>query len=67
MQSRAVEELAHLLILVSFLAQAVSFIAGFTLQDLRVTFGLYGAIVVLLALVSVRGFSARYVVSDLVR
>jgi hypothetical protein len=30
----------------------VSFIAGFALQDLRVTFGLYGAIVVLLALVS---------------
>ncbi|TEB24989.1 microsomal signal peptidase 12 kDa subunit [Coprinellus micaceus] len=31
---------------------AVSFIAGFALQDLRVTFGLYGAIVVLLALVA---------------
>ena len=30
----------------------MSFIAGFALQDLRVTFGLYGAIVVLLALVS---------------
>ncbi|KAJ2936745.1 hypothetical protein H1R20_g348, partial [Candolleomyces eurysporus] len=30
----------------------VSFIAGFALQDLRVTFGLYGAIVVLLALLN---------------
>ena len=33
--------------------QGVSFVAGFALQDLRVTFGLYGAITVILALVSV--------------
>ena len=38
-------------ILLLFFAKVISFIAGFALQDIRVTFGLFGASTVLLSLV----------------